>query len=176
MIIGLLGFSKTGKDLIAKMIHDYSYGWENKKFSGKLKTVASIITGIPERYFEDQEFKQSFLGPEWNHMSIREFLQVLGTEGLRDNLNKDVWVNALFADYDDSKRWVISDVRFPNEFSAIKERGGVTVRIHRRGIKPVNEHSSETALDSYKTDYVIYNNGSELELLLNVKETLGHLL
>ena len=32
-------------------------------------------------------------------MTIREFLQKLGTDGLRNGLHENVWVNALMADY-----------------------------------------------------------------------------
>lgn len=100
--------------------HHYQTDWEIKKFAGKLKTIASMITGIPVEKFEDQEFKKTFLGPEWDYLgpsidggkngistadivekktTVREFLQKLGTDGLRDGLHTNVWVNALFADY-----------------------------------------------------------------------------
>ena len=32
--------------------------WEIKKFAGKLKQIASLLTGIPIEKFEDQEFKK----------------------------------------------------------------------------------------------------------------------
>jgi hypothetical protein len=93
--------------------------FEQKSFAGKLKQIASLLTGIPVEKFEDQEFKKSLLGDEWgivkpnplnaipvfedvqfNHlMSVREFLQKLGTEAMRDGLHTNVWVNALFSDY-----------------------------------------------------------------------------
>ena len=33
-------------------------GWEDKKFAGKLKQIASLITGVPIEMWEDQEFKK----------------------------------------------------------------------------------------------------------------------
>jgi hypothetical protein len=45
--------------------------------------------------FESQEFKNEKLGPEWGDMTVRDMLQKIGTESLRDNLHPDVWVNAL---------------------------------------------------------------------------------
>ncbi len=91
----------------------YVSDWEVKKFAGKLKTTASLLTGIDVEKFEDQEFKKTFLGQEWDYieymnnsprgsitkMTIRELLQKLGTEAMRDGLHTNVWVNALFADY-----------------------------------------------------------------------------
>jgi len=61
--------------------------------------------------------------------------------------------------------WIITDCRFPNEAEAIKKRGGILVRIQRDGIKPINPHISETALDGFSFDYVIKNNGTIPELI-----------
>ena len=194
-------------------------GWEIKKFAGKLKQIASILTGIPKEKFEDQEFKKTLLGEQWNNyrvtwkhgddgpgsmtfktpyeakffieqnfedsvdeivssglltfeeMTVREFLQKLGTDALRDNLHRDIWVNALFADYKEPDNWIITDVRFPNEAQAIKDKGGIVIRIERGEQNTENLHISETALDDWEFDYVINNNGS-LEQLLEVTKTL----
>lgn len=70
--------------------------------------------------------------------------------------------------------WIITDLRFPNEANAIKDRGGITVRINRAeaytsgSVK--NLHSSETALDRYDFDYVIINSGTIEELQQKVLE------
>jgi hypothetical protein len=39
--------------------------WQQKAFAGKLKQICSILTGIPVKKFEDQEFKKTNLGEEW---------------------------------------------------------------------------------------------------------------
>ena len=133
--------------------------------------------------------------------TIREFLQTLGTECLRDNLSKNIWAAALFADYKseytiifDSQKtdnplptqvptnelaqnpnWIITDMRFPNEFDAVKAREGITIRVNRvRYISTHSEgeHESERALDNHKFDYVIDNNGSISDLIDKVKEIL----
>lgn len=71
-------------------------------------------------------------------------------------------------------RWLVTDVRFPNEAQAIKERGGLLVRINR-GTPADNQHISETALDDYEGfDIVIDNNGTLDELKEKVKEILKH--
>jgi hypothetical protein len=140
MIIGINGKIGSGKDTVGRIIQyltseydtRYVYAdwvdrvenynsntyspWEIKKFAGKLKQTASLLTGIPVEKFEDQEFKKTYLGEEWNSpynipfsgpdfvehdgaMTVRTLLQRLGTEAMRDNLHENVWVNALFADY-----------------------------------------------------------------------------
>jgi hypothetical protein len=107
-----LGFIKLGYDI--KGHHNSIF--EVKKFAGKLKQTASLLTGISIEKFEDQEFKKTYLGEEWNSpynipfsgpdfvehdggMTVRTLLQKLGTEAMRDGLHENVWVNALFADY-----------------------------------------------------------------------------
>lgn len=167
----------------------YNSDWEVKKFAGKLKQVASILTGVPVSNFEDQEFKKTFLPNEWSYlpkdeimtdaislsfkkMTVRELLQKLGTDALRDNLHINVWVNALFADYENGySKWIITDLRFPNEYDAVKWRGGVTLRVTRPGTE-VGTHPSEIALDEFKFDWEIVNDGDLADLLEKVRTFL----
>ncbi len=73
-------------------------------------------------------------------MTVRMFLQELGTNAVRDNIHENAWVNALFADYRRNKdgeaihrfpNWIITDVRFPNEAKAVTDRGGINIRVER---------------------------------------------
>lgn len=196
-IISLSGYAGSGKDEVAKIIQKYDRKWEIKKFSAKLKQIASILTGVPEENFENQEFKKKMIGIEWmktgidlntntgwaKPMFVRDFLQYLGTEAIRNGLHENAWVNALFADYKAPKisewkpsNWIITDCRFPNEYEAVKQKGGITIRINREGVKAINSHPSETALDNYLFDYTIENNGSLEDLENHIKQhILPHL-
>lgn len=209
MIIGINGKIGVGKDTVGEIIQklcatNNGPEFEIKKFAGKLKQIASLLTGIPVEKFEDQEFKKTLLGPEWgtvnknvlnsipafedvqfNHlMSVRELLQKLGTEAMRDGLHTNVWVNALFADYTSTdSNWIITDMRFPNEMEAIVARSGITIRVmrsfnHKMGSKETGTldltplHPSETALDDAEFDYEIINDGEIVDLIEKVKEIL----
>ena len=174
-LIALSGKMLSGKNTVADYINELSGGiYEYKSFAYKVKLTASMLTGIPVSMLELQEVKQSKLGPEWGGMTVREMLQKIGTDCMRDNLHKDVWVNSLFTDYSkgDSK-WIITDLRFPNEFERVKQLGGAVFRIIRPFDEPrVNEHESETALDHLphtEYDAVIVNDGSLGELLFKIK-------
>lgn len=189
MIIGISGYSGSGKDLVGTIIQEISLNkWDIKKWAGKLKTIASILTGIPVENFEDQEFKKTLLGPEWGTvkdiplngvpvfadiqfnslMSVRDFLQKLGTDAIRDNLHENTWVNATLADYTNESNWIITDTRFPNEAEAIKKAGGIVIRINRPGIQPINPHPSETSLDDWEFDAVINNDGDVADIVHKV--------
>lgn len=156
-----------------------------KKFADKLKTVAGEMLGVSPKRFEDPEFKKSKLGEEWNKlefdgiggynekpMTVREFLQKLGTEAVRKGLHRNAWVNALFAEFDRDSNWIITDVRFKNEANAIKEHGGYMVRINRPDmIGDRDKHPSETALDNYKYfDHIFENDGDLYDLYKKVKD------
>ena len=185
MIISVSGKIGSGKDTVASIIMELANDrqWEVKKWAGKLKEVASLLTGIPKEKFEDQEFKKTNLGSEWNinsnPMTVRDLLQLLGTEAMRNGLHTDTWVNALMSEYKTDngvdmkaegngdgvvadKFWIITDTRFPNELAAITRHEGIAIKVVRdSGNQIGTTHSSETALDHYEDwDYVIDNEGS----------------
>ena len=62
--------NKGGGYALRNFDHHYVSNWEVKKFAGKLKTTASLLTGIPVEKFEDQEFKKQEMGPEWTYYQI----------------------------------------------------------------------------------------------------------
>ena len=192
-------FGRTARDEKGNYILKPEYSpWQIKKFAGKLKQIASMMTGIPVEKFEDQEFKKTLLGPAWNYikktwngvrpfgheekyeaqMSVREFLQKIGTEAIRDGLHTNAWVNALFADYTDTSQWIITDTRFPNEAQSIKDRGGIVIRVIRPEVCQDDEssmlpkHPSETALDDWIFDFVIFNDGTLQDLEVSVSQVL----
>ena len=58
-LLGIAGRAGSGKNTVAEMIQKIANGvWEQKAFAGKLKQIASLLTGIPIEKFEDQEFKE----------------------------------------------------------------------------------------------------------------------
>jgi len=173
-IIGIAGLAGSGKDTVGEAIQAFGKlekeNWEIKKFAGTLKQVASILTGLNIQVFESQEFKNSTLGEEWDYMTVREMLQKLGTDIMRDNLHPNVWVNALFSNYDHNSRWIITDLRFPNELLTIQKHNGILIKVVRPGVVRMN-HYSETALDNFgKWNYIIHNDGTKYDLIQKVRQ------
>ena len=175
-IIGIAGLAGSGKDTIGGAI--VALGklqrerWEIKKFASGVKLIASILTGHKVQDFESQEFKNAKLGPEWSDMTVRDMLQKIGTEAMRDNLHPDTWVNALFSKYEYNSKWIITDVRFPNEVKRIKQYNGILIKVVRPGVAAM-DHYSERALDDFDGwDHVIINDGSRYDLIKSVKAAL----
>ena len=76
------------------------------------------------------------------------------------------------ADFDeDNDHWLITDIRFPNEYESVKDRNGIVIKVIRDIEIPKHEHESETALDSYRFDYVI-DNSKDINHLISKVETL----
>jgi len=119
----------------------------------------------------------------------RKLLQELGTDIIRKKLDKpNFHVNRIcedieiLSDYFD--RFLISDVRFPNEILVPKEKFGVDVvaiRIIRTNFtsdltEDQQNHESETALDDFMGfDYVIYASNLEelygrLDIIYDIEE------
>lgn len=77
-------------------------------------------------------------------------------------------------------KWIITDVRFPNEVKAIEDRDGFVIRVNRAlkhpsldvNMQMVNEHESETALDNHKFEYIIDNNSTIEELIEQIRTIL----
>jgi hypothetical protein len=66
--------------------------------------------------------------------------------------------------------WIIPDIRFPNEANAVKNKGGIVIKVERTFYKNDNDtHDSETALDAgFNYDWVIPNSGTINDLLAQV--------
>ena len=101
MIIGISGKMGSGKDTLAEMISTLSSG-ENqyivKHHADKLKKIVSLLINVPVAFLNDQAFKRKNLSSDWG-MTVRELLQKVGTDGLRNNVHENIWINSLYADY-----------------------------------------------------------------------------
>lgn len=103
--------------------------------------------------------------PQW---TARQVLQFIGTDLLRDKVDKDIWVNAGLKRAQhllttSASLVVITDVRFPNELLALNAAGATTALIVGYDDPPLNEHESEKSLDrcpEWWFDRVIVNDGS----------------
>ena len=111
----------------------------------------------------------------------RVLLQHLGTEVIRNNIDKDFFIKRLCNDIKVYSYYfdvvTISDARFPDEINTPKKlfEDVITIKVVRDNFETnltseEQKHSTETALDDFNDyDYVIENNGSIEELEEKVK-------
>lgn len=148
-LIGLTGRAGAGKTYVAESLAiatDHAY------------MPASFAMTL--RYEIEDELERSLdvLFRKPTKESVRRLLQWWGTDYRRAQ-DENYWVNKAFEYYDDDQDLVFDDVRFPNEAEAIRERGGLVVRVlapidireKRLGTLPP-EHASETAMDEWPVD------------------------
>jgi hypothetical protein len=141
MIIGICGLIGAGKDTIADYlvnIHEF----RRESFANTLKDAVAAVFGwdrvlLEGRTKEAREWREQ-VDPWWADrleiptLTPRWVLQYWGTEVLRNHFHDDIWIasleNKLRKTKDDI---VISDCRFPNEIKAIKNQGGLVIRVVR---------------------------------------------
>jgi len=100
MIIGISGRIGSGKNTVAAIINQLTNNmFVEKSFASKLKECAAIITGIPRKDMESIDIKNGLISEDWGELTVRKFLQLFGTEVGR-SINPNIWVNALFNEYD----------------------------------------------------------------------------
>lgn len=160
-LIGLAGNAGSGKDYIAQNImrplgfYQWSLSWHFK-----VSLVGKGI-GTHDEIFIDKP------------PHIRRELQLEGTERGRMVYGDDIWCivamewMSLFNTQWGIDKFVISDVRFPNELEFIRKMGGRIFKIHapeRVANSPLSAearlHASETALLQYTDDdfdAILYN-------------------
>lgn len=105
-------------------------------------------------------FDREAVLPEWG-FTTRQFLQYLGTEGLR-NWRNDFWVSRMRNDLQaaPTASVVITDCRFDNEVVMVHAMGGIVVEVVRPGLVP-SAHVSDAGV---KPDVQIHNDRGISEL------------
>lgn len=112
----------------------------------------SYVKVYPEKYEKtfDEVVK---LSVTTEVLTPRKLLTLVGTDCGRNIIHPNIWVNATMSNYKEESiivgtqpnvesihlekvypDWVITDLRFPNELKAIKDRGGFAIRL----IRPLN--------------------------------------
>ena len=168
MLIGITGHKFSGKSTVAKMLSEV-LGYETHSFADKLKDITCILSGCTREDLENYDFKENELVPDYlrpyclnaDKPTYRAFLQHFGSEVMR-GVNNNIWIDCTLSNC--GKDAIISDCRFPNEAKAIKERGGIVIKVVRDGVATGDTHQSETKIDEIEPDYVFVNNKSLKEL------------
>jgi hypothetical protein len=160
-ILGLAGYARSGKDTAGNALAEL--GWKRIAFADVLREFVYRLNPLimsewgkvtQLKWIIDEYGWDGYKRTQWAD-GVRDMLQVCGTECGRELISPNIWVDATFNRMEPDGKYVISDVRFPNEVRAIEERGGFMLRIARPGVGPANGHKSETMLDNYTFDTLL---------------------
>lgn len=180
MIIGLCGYTGSGKDEIAKHLaakHDFVRVALADAMREDLYKLSPII------YEGDRGRLSSIIDDlGWDiakrqYPEVRRLLQVYGTEVGRHGFGEECWLkraesiidNALINGFD----VVVTDVRFANEVQFIQEWLGSQIwNVQRPGCRPINAHASEQLNYDAVADTTIMNDSSIENLHLITSITL----
>ena len=182
MVIGLTGYARSGKNTIAEEFVNHAH-FEQAGFSDSLKSILYSLNPYilcPPIHFSESNNKiptrvQHYIDElGWDDAKsipeIRQLLQRLGTEGGRYALGENVWIDGLF-NRPHKAKLVISDLRFENEASAVRERGGFVIKVERPGVGPANDHSSENI--DFDVDFTVKNDRTPVEAYKSIVEFLS---
>lgn len=192
IIVGISGKISSGKDTAAAVMTD-DFGFKKVAFADELKRTAMRWFGFTPLQLWGPSELRALKSPKFpDGPTARQVTQFLGTEVGR-KLYEELWVSLLGEtcarlavgmpsssnlsyDYHPVRGlfvregwWpppagiVIPDVRFPNEIAAVKDWGGVLIRVERQTDRDdeASQHASETEQDLIPNsvfDAVIENN------------------
>jgi hypothetical protein len=141
MIIGICGLIGSGKDTVADYLVNV-HEFRRESFAGTLKDAAAAVFGWDRTLLEgrtkvSREWREQN-DPWWAkrlnipHLTPRWVLQYWGTEVMRRGFHDDIWIASIENKIRNLRdNVVISDCRFPNEISSIRNAGGIIVRTCR---------------------------------------------
>jgi len=143
--IAFSGKMQVGKTTSAEYLVR-KYGFVKLSFAGKLKEIARDL--FPEQFECEQK--------------PRKLLQDLGMK-MRD-IDQDVWVNyvlRIVRSLPKESNIAIDDLRFMNEYKALKNEGFFVVRILRDvPPSPLDNHPSEKEVEQMPYDLLLLNTGT----------------
>jgi len=178
MIIGLLGKKQSGKTTVADYVHTY-HGFVEITFAYCLKQVCKMIFNLSD----DQLYGSSkeVVDPTWQ-VSPRVLMQTVGTDLFRNTLSTiipschNIWIRNLLLrvqSIPDGTNIVVSDCRYTDEVTALKEMGAIIIKLERSKNVELDTHESE-CINDIPYDYCIQNDGGLDDLFISVDTILSH--
>lgn len=205
-LVGIVGLIGSGKDTIANHLIA-NHNFRKDSFANSVKNACSDLFGWPRELMEGdtpvsrawREQVDTWWGQKLGipDFTPRKAMQCLGNDLFRDQFHKDFWILTMVKRIiqDPNVDYVISDVRYPNEMSFIRENGGVLIKV-TRGHRPdwwatavsanfgdkyapiimtdryVHVPESEWRHAGIPVDYELTNDGSIDELLMEVDDII----
>jgi hypothetical protein len=180
-VIGITGKKFSGKDTLGSYFVE-NHKYEQIAYADALKDAVKCIFD-----FDDEQLygsKKEVVDEFWKK-TPRQVLQFVGTDLFRQHshellpdIGNNIWVSVVKRKIlnrfqkDPNARFIITDIRFPNETGLVTELGGTVIKLQRNtGCE--DNHESERLIDELPADYIFENNGSKDELYNTVMNKLN---
>lgn len=165
-VIGLGHYKRAGKDSVAEVLVR-EHGYVRLAFADKLRQFVYETQPDVRLLVDIHGWEQA----KTAYPNVRDALIDTGNAARRV-LGADVWIIAVQHEmaYTD-KRYVISDLRYPNEVAWVQELGRAW-KIERPGVKPGNDVADQALIDYDGWDRTLVNDGSLVDLRTKVIECL----
>lgn len=188
IIIALIGKKQSGKDTFYNILEKNGYNMHQVAFATPIKQIAKILFD-----FNDEELygsKKEIVNEEWG-IKPREFYQIFGTEIFQHDIHKylpslkckqkTIWANILRKNIEEmrhtSKIIVITDLRHIHEKEIIQDLPNIYfVKINRNNIANIDNHISETELNTITCDYIINNDTNLIDYEKKIIELINTIL
>lgn len=154
MIIGLVGAKGSGKSSVFASHLIKKYQFHSVSHADPIKEMVKAL-GLSEDHVNGalKDVPCKILcgkTPRWA-------MQSLGSEWGRGLIDPDLWIHLWAQEAKLHKRVVADGVRFVNEVDAIRNLGGITIKIRRPSVEGTSPHATEMYSCVLKTDYEIFN-------------------
>lgn len=177
MIVAFIGPIGSGKTTAAQALVEGGYVPVN--FADPLRQAMEILDPMvgnltDVRYNEAVE-SLGYRRAKDEFPEIRRMMQALGTDLARDQWSPDFWVGQWESYQYDHENIVVDDMRFPNEYKAVRARGGLVFRIVRPDYNDPgpDAHESEQHWPTFLHDGVLFNGGTIADLHSQVRQALA---
>ena len=171
VLVGIMGIKGSGKTTCAlHLVAQHKF--VEKSFAECLKKACQNLFLLSDEQVFGTQLQKEMPDDRWFGCTPRKMLQFVGTELLRDNLDKimpglgkNIFTHHFKLWYEQEIKLnpdlciVISDVRFQNEIEFIQSLGGTVIKIDRPELDLSDMHQSEIELQNITTyDIQIVNN------------------
>lgn len=177
VLVGFMGTKGSGKSAASSYLVN-KYNYVEKSFAEPLKKACQELFLLNDDQVFGTQLQKETPDPRWDNCTPRQILQYVGTDLLRDQLNKlvpsldkNIFIYRFKLWYDAEIQAnknlcvVISDVRFQNEIEIIRSMGGIVIKLDRPGAQPEDTHQSEIEMASITNyNYLIRNTGTIQDL------------
>jgi hypothetical protein len=141
-IVALLGVSGSGKSIVARRL--LASGFQRVRFGDAARDMLSGGFGCTPHEIDGDQ--RNIPQTRFGGMTVQNLMQSLTHDWGRGGVHSDIWANEwrrrvslLRPPLPGHKILVLSDdLQRPNEAAAVREAGGIVVRITRPGYVPAN--------------------------------------